>query len=264
MKKVLVIDVGGSHVKVHVSGEKEILKIPSGHRLTPRRMMNEVLRATKERGWTFDAVTLGVPAPVRKGKIALEPANLGRGWTRFSFARAVRHPVQVLNDAAMQALGSYRGRGTMLFLGLGTGLGSALVRGGVLVPLELARMPYRRGELEDYLGERALLKFGKGRWRRYVRDAARALGAAFVADEVVLGGGNARRLKELPELTRLGSNAFAIRGGERVWEDPGSAPPAGDSPREDGRAEPRPSQRRARSRAVAPTTLGRSRRYSTR
>jgi polyphosphate glucokinase len=180
-------------------------------------MMKAVLAAARERGWRFDAVTIGVPAPVAGGKIALEPANLGRGWTRFAFGRAARKPVRLMNDAAMQALGSYRGRGTMLFLGLGTGLGSALVVDGVLVPMELARLPFGHGELEDQVGERALLRLGKARWRKHVDEAVRAVTAAFVADEVVLGGGNARKLKVLPPKARLGANAFAIVGGERVW-----------------------------------------------
>jgi polyphosphate glucokinase len=219
MKRILVLDVGGTHVKLHVTGEPEVVKLPSGPRLTPQRMMKAALAAAKERGWRFDAVTIGVPAPVLRGKVALEPANLGRGWTRFAFGRAARKPVRLVNDAAMQALGSYRGRGTMLFLGLGTGLGSALVVDGVLVPLELARLPFGGGELEDQVGERALLRMGKPRWRKRVDEVVRAVSAAFVADEVVLGGGNARKLKVLPPKARLGSNTYAIVGGERLWEE---------------------------------------------
>jgi len=218
-KRVLVIDVGGTHVKLHVSGHEETLKIPSGKGLTPRRMLLGSLAAVAERGWRFEAITVGIPAPIVGGKVALEPANLGRGWTRFDFPAAAKRPVRLLNDAAMQALGSYSGRGTMLFLGLGTGLGAALVADGTLIPLELARMPFRRGELEDYVGERALLRMGKARWRRSVDEVVRAVAAAFVVDEVVLGGGNSRRLKTLPPRTRLGSNAFAMVGGERLWQD---------------------------------------------
>jgi predicted NBD/HSP70 family sugar kinase len=218
-RRILVIDVGGTHVKLKVSGREETLKIPSGKDLTPRRMMRATLQAVAAAGWRFDAVTIGVPSPVVGGKIALEPANLGRGWTRFDFSAAAGKPVRVVNDAAMQALGSYAGKGTMLFLGLGTGLGAALVADGTLIPLELARMPYKRGELEDYVGERALHRLGKAGWRRSVDEVVRAVAAAFVVDEVVLGGGNSRRLKELPPRTRIGSNAFAMVGGERLWQE---------------------------------------------
>lgn len=218
-QRVLVIDVGGTHVKLHVTGHDEIVKIPSGKRLTPARMMREALATMAERGWAFDVITIGVPAPISAGKVALEPANLGRGWTRFDFRKAARKPVRLVNDAAMQALGSYSGKGAMLFLGLGTGLGAALVVDGTLVPLELARMPYKRGELEDHVGERALVRLGKAEWRRTVDQVVREVTAAFVVDEVVLGGGNARRLKELPPKARLGSNALASVGGERLWEE---------------------------------------------
>jgi len=216
-KRILVIDVGGTNVKLHVTGHAGMLKIPSGKHLTPRLMLRESLKAVAERGWRFDAITIGVPAPILGGKVALEPANLGRGWTRLDFSRVVRKPVRLLNDAAMQALGSYGGKGTMLFLGLGTGLGAAMVVDGTLVPLELARLPYKGGELEDHVGERALKRLGKARWRKSVDQVIRVVAAAFVVDEVVLGGGNSRRLKELPPRTRLGSNAFAIKGGERIW-----------------------------------------------
>ncbi|HYD42040.1 MAG TPA: ROK family protein [Anaeromyxobacter sp.] len=218
-KRVLVMDVGGTNVKLHVTGHDETVKIPSGKKLTPARMMRDALRAIAERGWKFDAVTIGVPAPIAGGKVALEPANLGRGWTRFDFRKAARKPVRLVNDAAMQALGSYAGKGTMLFLGLGTGLGAALVADGTLVPLELARMPYKNGELEDYVGERALLRLGKASWRKTVDRVVREVSAAFVVDEVVLGGGNSRKLKQLPPNARLGANALAMVGGERLWEE---------------------------------------------
>jgi predicted NBD/HSP70 family sugar kinase len=218
-KRILVIDVGGTNVKLHVTGHEETIKIPSGKNLTPRRMLRESLAAVAGRGWKFEAITVGIPAPIVGGRVALEPANLGRGWTRFDFTRAARKPVRLLNDAAMQALGSYRGKGTMLFLGLGTGLGAAMVVDGTLVPLELARIPYKRGELEDYVGERALQRMGKARWRRSVGEVVRIVDAAFVVDEVVLGGGNSRKLKDLPPRSRLGSNAFAMAGGERVWQE---------------------------------------------
>jgi polyphosphate glucokinase len=217
-KRVLVIDVGGTNVKVYSTGHAEPLKVPSGPRLTPRTMMAEVLREAASTGWEFDAVSIGIPAPVARGKVLREPANLGKGWTRFDFSAATRKPVQLVNDAAMQALGSYDG-GTMLFLGLGTGLGSALVIDGRLVPLELARLPYRDGEMEDYVGLRGLRKYGKRRWRKLVAEVVAALRSALIVDYVVLGGGNARRLKELPEGCRLGSNAFAFAGGERLWAE---------------------------------------------
>ncbi len=223
-KRILVIDVGGTHVKLHVTGHEETLKIPSGKNLTPARMLRASFKALAEKGWRFDAITVGIPAPVVAGKVALEPANLGGGWTRFEFRKAARKPVRIVNDAAMQALGSYRGKGTMLFLGLGTGLGAAMVADGTLIPLELARLPYKQGELEDYVGERALLKMGKSRWRKSVDEVVRVVSAAFVVDEVVLGGGNSRRLKELPPKARVGSNALAMVGGERLWQE---APRAG-------------------------------------
>jgi predicted NBD/HSP70 family sugar kinase len=217
-KRILVIDVGGTHVKLHLSGGPETVKLPSGPSLTPARLVRAVRTAATERGWEFDAVSLGVPAPVVRGAIVREPANLGAGWTRFDFSTALGKPLRLVNDAAMQALGSWRD-GTMLFLGLGTGLGSALVVDGVLVPMELARFPYRGGELEDAVGERALRADGKRRWRRRVAAVVAAVAAAFVVDEVVLGGGNAARLKELPKGARLGSNALAVVGGERLWSE---------------------------------------------
>jgi predicted NBD/HSP70 family sugar kinase len=224
-QRVLVIDVGGTNVKVYATGHAEPVKLPSGPRLTPRRMIADALEAAAGRGWRFDAISIGIPAPVAHGKVLREPANLGKGWTRFDFAAATRKPVQLVNDAAMQALGSYDG-GTMLFLGLGTGLGSALVIDGTLLPLELARLPWRDGEVEDYVGRRGLEKHGKRRWRRLVAEVVAALRAALIVDYVVLGGGNARRLKALPEGCRLGSNAFAFAGGERLWAEK----PAGRAP----------------------------------
>jgi predicted NBD/HSP70 family sugar kinase len=218
-KRVLVIDVGGTHVKLHVTGHAEIVKLPSGKTLTPARMMRAALKEMATRGWAFDAITVGIPAPIVGGKVALEPANLGGGWTRFDFRGAAPKPIRLVNDAAMQALGSYRGKGTMLFLGLGTGLGAAMVADGTLIPLELARLPYKDGELEDYVGERALVRMGKARWRKTVDDVVGVVAAAFVVDEVVLGGGNSRKLKEPPPKARLGSNALAMVGGERLWQD---------------------------------------------
>ena len=219
-KRILVADVGGSHVKLHVTGRRTVLKIPSGPQMTPRRLMTVVEKETRARGWEFDALSLGIPAPVRDGKIVRDPANLGGGWKRFDFARAARKPVRIVNDAAMQALGSYKG-GAMLFLGFGTGLGSALIIDGVLVPMELAHLPYRHGELEDYVGDRALERYGERRWRRHVGEVIRQLAAGFSVDDIVLGGGNSKLLKEAPPGARIGSNACAMNGGERLWQKAG-------------------------------------------
>jgi predicted NBD/HSP70 family sugar kinase len=215
-RRVLVIDVGGTHVKVYATGHAEPIRLPSGPRLTPGRMLAAVRRAVAREGWDFDVISIGIPAPVARGKVMREPANLGRGWTRFDFATAAGKPVRIVNDAAMQALGSYEG-GAMLFLGLGTGLGSGLIVDGTLVPLELARLPYGEGEMEDQVGLRGLVKLGKRRWRKRVAEIVAVLRSALAVDYVVLGGGNSRRLKELPEGCRLGSNAFACEGGERLW-----------------------------------------------
>lgn len=215
-RRVLVIDVGGTHVKVYATGHPEPIRLPSSPRLTPGRMLAAVRRAVTRAGWDFDVISLGIPAPVARGKVLREPVNLGRGWTRFDFASAAGKPVRMVNDAGMQALGSYEG-GTMLFLGLGTGLGSALVVDGTLVPLELARLPYRKGEAEDQVGLRGLEKLGKRRWGKRVAELVAMLQTVLVVDYVVLGGGNSRRLTHLPEGCRLGSNAFALPGGERLW-----------------------------------------------
>jgi polyphosphate glucokinase len=212
---VLVIDVGGNNVKLLASGVAMPRKVPSGPRLTARRMVNEVRRATSD--WHYDAVTIGIPSPVRNGRVLQEPKNIGRGWTRFDYRRAFRRPVRILNDAAMQALGSYRG-GRMLFLGLGTGLGAALVLEGVVQPLEIAHLPYRNAKTyEDFLGKRSLDRLGKKRWRKLVAEIVPQLRHAFQVDEIVLGGGNVKHLKQLPADTRIGGNALAFHGGFRVW-----------------------------------------------
>jgi predicted NBD/HSP70 family sugar kinase len=213
---VLVIDVGGTNVKVLRSGQKVPLKIPSGTGMTARKMVAGVKKATSP--WKYDAVTIGLPAAVVRGRILREPVNLGKGWVRFDFRKAFGKPVRIVNDAAMQALGSYDG-GTMLFLGLGTGLGSALVIDGVVAPLELAHLPYKKGEYEDYVGVRAVRRFGKRRWRKHVGNVVKLLKKALVVDYVVLGGGNAKLLKKLPAAARLGANSNAFIGGQRLWED---------------------------------------------
>ena len=225
-KRILVIDVGGTNVKLLLPGHKVPIKIPSGSKMTPRSMAALVQNAA--RGAAYDAVTIGFPAAVVRGKILHEPANLGRGWVRFDFQRAFGKPVKIINDAAMQALGSYEG-GTMLFLGLGTGLGSALIVDGALAPMELAHLPYRDGEYEDFVGLRGYKKYGKRKWRKHVREVVRVLKAGLVADYVVLGGGQTKVLKKLPDGCRLGSNSNAFIGGQRVWDE--SAMP---SPRKTG------------------------------
>jgi len=215
MMKVLVLDVGGTNLKLRLSGETVPRKVPSGPDFTPRDLVAAVKREME--GRPFDAVSIGFPAAIVNGKISHEPHNLGKGWAGFNFQKALGKPVKVINDAAMQALGSYEG-GTMLFLGLGTGLGSALVTGGKVAPLELAHLPYRRGEYEDYVGLRGYEKWGKKKWRRHVETVVGLLKAAMVADYVVLGGGQTKLLKELPKGCRRGDNANAFKGGERLWE----------------------------------------------
>jgi hypothetical protein len=214
---VLVIDVGGSHVKLMATGQTEVTKIPSGRQLTPQHLVEIVREATKD--WQYDVVSIGWPGPVVDGKPVREPNNLGPGWVGFDFPAAMGRPVKLLNDAAMQAIGSYEG-GRMLFLGLGTGLGAALVLDAqTVVPLELAGLPYRKGRsLEDHVGQRGLDRFGKKRWRHFVDDVATRLRLAFVADYVVLGGGNSRLIKTPPPECRLGKNSNAFIGGFRLWQ----------------------------------------------
>lgn len=211
-----MIDIGGTHVKILVSGCREPLRIPSGPTLTPRRMVAAVRKAAAN--WKYAHVSIGYPGPVLHGKAVGEPHNLGCGWVGFDFRKAFGVPVKLVNDAAMQAIGSYDGR-RMLFLGLGTGLGSALIVDGILEPLELAHLPYKHGRTyEDYIGLRGLERLGKKRWRRHVTEVVTRLKAALEADYVVIGGGNAKLLKELPEGARLGSNDNAFRGGFRLWK----------------------------------------------
>ncbi len=216
---VLVIDIGGSHVKLLATGRSDVVKIPSGHDLTPQRLVADVLEAAKD--WNYEVVSIGFPGPVVAGKPEREPPNLGTGWIGVEFTASLGHPVKLVNDAAMQALGSYEG-GRMLFLGLGTGLGTTLVlEDRIVVPMEAGHLPYRKGRtFEDHVGQRGLDRFGKKRWRRLVDDVATRLRLAFVADYVVLGGGNARLLKELPSNSRLGKNENAFVGGFRLWESP--------------------------------------------
>jgi polyphosphate glucokinase len=215
--KVLVIDVGGTHVKVFASGEPEVRKFPSGATLTAKQMVDGVLKLVGD--WTYDVVTIGYPGPVIHGRLALEPRNLGVGWVDFDFAAHFGKPVKLINDAAMQALGSYEG-GRMLFLGLGTGLGSALIIQHVVAPLELAHLPYKKGRtFEDYVGLRGLKRLGRKKWQNAVEDVVARLQAALIADSVVLGGGNAKLLKRLPPGARIGDNRNAFLGGVRLWEN---------------------------------------------
>ena len=214
---VLVIDVGGTNVKVSGTGRTETIKIPSGPDFTAERMAEEVRKAIA--GSDYDVVSIGFPGPVENSRPTEEPKNLGTGWVKFQYEAAFGKPVRIVNDAALQALGSYQG-GRMLFLGLGTGLGSALVAEGVLQPLELAHLPYRKGRTyEDYLGLRGLKRMGTRKWRRHVTRVVAILRHALQADYVVLGGGQAKKLAEVPPDTRLGSNASAIVGGIRLWND---------------------------------------------
>lgn len=226
--KILVVDVGGTNVKLLATGQEERRKFASGKTLTPDEMVEGVIRVAED--WEWDVVTVGIPAPVRRGHALLDPRNLGPGWKGFNFALAFGKPTKVINDAAMQALGSYEG-GTMLFLGLGTGLGSALVDEGHgehshIIPLELAHLPFRQGTFEDYLGERGLEKFGRRRWKDFVFEAVDLLRLALVAEYVVIGGGNVKKLGSLPSLARMGSNLHAFLGGYRLWEAAATLGPA--------------------------------------
>jgi len=213
--KILVVDVGGTHVKVLATGQREHRQADSGPGMTARRMVSAVKRLSA--GWSYDHVAIGFPGPVVHVHPVAEPRNLGDGWVGFDFRRAFGRPVRMINDAAMQALGSYRG-GRMLFLGLGTGLGSALIIDGVVEPMELAHLPYKKGRtFEEYVGVRGLKRLGKARWRKCVGDVVERLRAALNADDVVVGGGNARKLKVPPPGSRLGDNANAFLGGFRLW-----------------------------------------------
>ena len=212
---VLVIDIGGNNVKILASGQKEPRKFPSGPSLTPKQMVAGVKKLAGD--WKYDVVSIGYPGMVVRNRLVAEPHNLGRGWMGFDFETAFKRPVKVVNDAAMQALGSYKG-GKMLFLGLGTGLGSAMIVDGTIEPMELAHLSYKKGTYEDYVGERSLEKRGKKKWRSHVADVVGRLSAALEPDDVVLGGGNVKKLKVLPKGCREGDNANAFLGGFRLWE----------------------------------------------
>jgi polyphosphate glucokinase len=213
--KILTIDVGGTRVKLKVQGNDEVRKVPSGPGLTPAEMVGLVRTATAD--WDYDAVSIGYPGPVVNGRIKAEPVNLGPGWVGFDFAAALGKPVRIINDAAMQALGSYEG-GRMLFLGLGTGLGSTLVLDGVLAPMELGHLPYKKGRsFEEYVGVAGLDRLGRRKWQAAVFDVVARLKNALLPDYVVLGGGNMKKLDELPPDCRPGDNSHAFEGGVRLW-----------------------------------------------
>jgi polyphosphate glucokinase len=212
---VLVIDIGGTHVKLRMTGQKEERKFVSGPKLTPKQMLEKIRKLTAD--WNYDVVSIGYPGLVLRNRPIAEPWNLGKGWAGFNFEAAFKRPVKVINDAAMQALGSYRG-GKMLFLGLGTGLGSALIVDGIVEPMELGHLPYKKATFEDYVGLRGLKKHGKKKWRRYVADVVERLIAALEPDDVVLGGGNVHKLKKLPPHCRAGDNTNAFKGGFRLWK----------------------------------------------
>jgi polyphosphate glucokinase len=213
---VLAVDIGGSHVKAELSSGSERRSVVSGREMTAAKMVAALKDLTAD--WHYDVVAMGYPGPVSAHRAAADPFNLGPGWKGYDFEQALGKPVRMVNDALMQAIGSYEA-GRMLFLGLGTGLGSALVADNVCLPLELAHMPYRKKTFEDYVGERGLEGRGKSKWRKSVFDVADRLSAALLPDYIVIGGGNIEKLKDLPPKCRRGNNENAFRGGFRVWLD---------------------------------------------
>lgn len=215
---VLAIDIGGTNVKFLATGQEESRRFPSGRSMTPGAMVSQVKELTQD--WNYDVVAIGYPGLVLKGRIAKEPNNLAPGWIGFDFEAAFGCPVKLINDAAMQALGSYQG-GTMLFLGLGTGLGSAMVVRGVVVPMELGQLTIKKGTFNDYLGKGGLARWGKKKWLRHVEATITRFISVLQLDDVVIGGGNAKKLKQLPTGCRAGNNANAFLGGFRLWEEAG-------------------------------------------
>lgn len=212
---VLAIDVGGTHVKILATGQNVRREFPSGPKMTAKLMVAQVKELTQD--WRYDVVSIGYPGPVLRNRPVSEPHNLAKGWVGYDFEMAFKCPVKIVNDAAMQALGSYQ-RGKLLFLGLGTGLGSTLVVDGIVEPMELGHLPYKKATYEDYVGLRGLEKFGKKKWRQHVADVVKLLIAALEPDEVVLGGGNVKKLKNLPPFCRAGDNDNAFVGGFRLWQ----------------------------------------------
>jgi polyphosphate glucokinase len=243
---VLVIDVGGTHVKILATGQTERREFPSGPKLTAQAMVAAVTALAK--GWRYDVVSVGYPGPVLHNRPVAEPHNLGRGWVGFDYAAAFGCPVRILNDAAMQALGSYKG-GRLLFLGLGTGLGSTMVVDGIVEPMELAHLPYKKATYEDYVGLRGLEKWGKKKWREHVADVVERLASALEPDDIVLGGGNVKNMKKLPAGCREGDNANAFLGGFRMWAKDRAPPrtPAASRPAKTSRSPDTESKKGARS-----------------
>jgi len=215
--KILVIDVGGTHIKVASTDNRVPIKIPSGPTMTAELMAKDVLAATKD--WAYDCISIGYPGPVVHDRPLAEPHNLAAGWIDFPYKKAFGKPLRFINDAAMQALGGYKG-GRMLFLGIGTGLGSAMIFDGVVIPLELAHLPYKKGRTyEEYIGLAGLQRRGEERWRKSVLDIVERLQAGLICDSVLLGGGNAKLMKGLPSHVILGANSNAIDGGIKLWQD---------------------------------------------
>lgn len=241
--KVLVVDVGGTHVKILATGQKELREFRSGPKLTPKQMVAGVKKLAGT--CKYDAVSIGYPGPVIRNRPLAEPYNLGRGWTRYDLKAAFKRPVKIVNDAAMQALGSYKG-GKMLFLGLGTGLGSAMIVDGIVEPMELGHLPYKKHTFEDYVGVRGYERLGKKKWRKEVANVVSRLVAALEPEDVVLGGGNVKKLKELPPGCRAGNNANAFLGGFRLWQKT-SAPNLSNS----GKARLRAKKKTKKSRSRA-------------
>jgi polyphosphate glucokinase len=237
---VLVIDVGGSHVKILATGQTASREFESVPSMTAAQMVARV--KTLVDGWPYDAVAVGYPGPVLNNRPAAEPHNLGRGWTAYDFAAAFGVPAKVINDAAMQALGSYNG-GAMLFLGFGTGLGTTMIFDGVVAPMELGHLPYRKATFEDYVGRRGFERLGKKRWRLHVAEVIELLRAALLPDDIVIGGGNAERITDLPHGCRRGDNANAFAGGFRMWGATAQRKAAKQAPRT---AAPAQSARRGR------------------
>jgi polyphosphate glucokinase len=221
-RAVLVIDVGGTGVKILATGQAESRSFRSGPTLTPNRMVSGVKKLAAD--WAYDVVSIGYPGPVLGGRPIAEPRNLGRGWVGFDFARAFGCPVKLVNDAAMQALGSYKG-GKMLFLGLGTGLGTAMIVEGIVAPMELGHLPYKKGTYEHYIGRAGLERDGEKRWRQHVADVVARLIAALQPDTTVIGGGNVAKLQVLPTRCQQGDNVNAFRGGFRLWANDSVVPP---------------------------------------
>lgn len=236
---VLVVDIGGTHLKVLASGQNDARKIDSGPDLTPAKMVEYVKKLAAD--WDYDGVSIGYPGPVLHGRPIAEPHNLGKGWVGFDYERAFGRPVKIINDAAMQALGSYKG-GKMLFLGFGTGLGSTVIVDGTLEPMELGHLPYKKATFEDYVGLRGLKRHGVRKWRRYVEDVVKRFVAALEPDDVVMGGGNVKLLKKLPPGCRAGDNANAFIGGFRLWEKSS----AGKTPTSRSRVKRKSKKTRAR------------------